>query len=257
MLTVINHRAWMSEYLSADLSLGMDLPDTEEMIPGRDGIWCPGHYASLYHLRGDDWTFDDAPDWWTLPGRLLGREVTFVAGRPEIDGDTFVKSARHKVEAFPAAVYDPAGLDRALDAVSDPEGRTWLLCDPVDYRSEYRFWVIGGEVRAGACYRDGEWWWDGEAPGRVPEEATRFASEVADEFPACSAYTLDVGVDTNGRWSVVETNPAWCSGFYGVDPEVISEAVVASQGRERPVEAFVPDCAVADTLSRHRLLRAL
>jgi len=39
------------------------------------------------------------------------------------------------------------------------------------------------------------------------------------------AFVVDVGVLADGRWAVVEFNPAWCSGILGADVERVLRVV--------------------------------
>lgn len=59
-LHAITQRSWIADYLGATEHLSLDLLDVTGFRSGVDGVWCPGHYASLHALAGVDWAFSDA-----------------------------------------------------------------------------------------------------------------------------------------------------------------------------------------------------
>ncbi|EPX54971.1 hypothetical protein D187_009710 [Cystobacter fuscus DSM 2262] len=154
----------------------------------------------------------------SLPVELLRRDVRFTT-LGDARGESFprfVKPADEK--RFRAAVYASA------DALPGPglleEELPVVTAEPVDWRDEYRCFVLEGRVVATSPYA-----WKGEreeSSGAAFEvEAARtFAAEVLARaggvFPP--AVVLDVGRIEGRGWAVVEANPAWSSGLYECDP---------------------------------------
>lgn len=92
------------------------------------------------------------------------------------------------------------------------QAREGVLClwqDPVTFTEEYLLCICDGEVLSGSAYRVGEWMWgdDVERDVAPPAEALEVGAKVALAMPG--AYTVDVGRTADGRWLVVEGNPAW------------------------------------------------
>lgn len=98
----------------------------------------------------------------------------------------------------------------------------WELCDLntpvykseiVEFISEYRVFVSLGEIRGIKHYRgDFEKFID-----------IKILHEMVDAYKDCpSAYTLDVGLTSDGRTLLVEVNDMWAIGSYGLDGKVYS-----------------------------------
>lgn len=261
-LHVITERAWVSDYLQGRLHHGFDLIDVDGLSPGQDGIWCPGHFASLHHMAGADWAFADAV-WWTLPGEFLGRHVAYGGVRMVESalegGPKFVKLARHKYDYFPARMRD------AVQFIEDLGERPWadkhefLVSDPLDIAVEYRVFCTPGRRPVGRTYRAGNWaWGDGEPddPRAAPAPAAvlEMAHAAAAYIPGSTA--VDIAELVSGNLVVLEANPPWCAGFYDLPLADLTAAIVSSQGRPGDVEIpYIPDPGVRAMLSRHRLLR--
>lgn len=260
-ITLVSERAWMADYLGARLEHGIDLLDTRNWTTGVEAAWAPGHHVSLHVLSGIDpsWLFSDPP-WWTLPTDLLGRRVVVGDGAAIVDeldaaGPLHVKLSKHKYDRFTAAIRSSSDLRDAIAADPTLANHELLASGIVDIETEYRCWTIDGNVLEVCCYRDGEWSWgasDNVAP-KPPQTVLDAAAEAGRLLGGGMA--VDVATTAGGGCIVVETNPAWCSGFYGADPEVISSCLRASQGRGAVSHPFVPDAAVANRLALHPLLR--
>lgn len=254
MLHIITHRNWMAEHLGATQHLGFDPVDSTTWVPGRDGLWAPGHHISLMADTGNNWQFQDAL-WWCLPNELLGRPVTHgplpqaLAAVP--DDGAFVKLARHKYDYFTAGHRSPEEFTRDVDARPWGHLHEFVVSGHLDITDEYRLWVSNGGVLFGCAYRHGDWTWGDEDCREVPAPAgaTSIAQEVASGIPG--TYCVDVAHCRDGSWAVIETNPAWCSGFYAAPREVLETAIVNSQGHDVH-DPFIPDPAVQEILRRRR-----
>lgn len=132
-------------------------------------------------------------------------------------GHWFIKPT--KTKAFTGFVVDTLGNPDHLDghdriqyqAFLDlpPEEPVWVAV-PVSWLSEYRYYVIDGQVR-------GEGRYDG-APDEMPvperELVCEMASLVAQAPNAPAAFSLDAGVLSTGETALIECNDAWALGLY-------------------------------------------
>jgi hypothetical protein len=174
------------------------------------------------------------PDWTIrLPNEFLRRELRQMPLEEALGlpGTSFVKHAISK--AFPAGVYDAAGLAEATERV--PPGALVHVGEPVSWQVEYRAFVIDGIVTTIAPYRrygriieshDDRL----DAPSAEVDEARRFATTVL-ESPAVDsppAFVLDVGVIEDRGWAVVEFNECWASGIYSCDRELVLRTLAAA-----------------------------
>ncbi|MGA5823011.1 ATP-grasp domain-containing protein [Kitasatospora sp. NPDC094028] len=201
---------------------------------------------------------EPAADWLArLPGALTGRRVSYgtLAEARRLRGPAFVKPPVDKL--FAARVYPDGG---ALPGPELLDGDTpVLVSEVVRFRTEYRLFVLDGEVVAGSRYAvDGEL---SAAPlGPDTAEVLAFARDVlaasasgaadasnasdasdasdtsASGAPLPSAAVVDVG-RTDGGWAVVESNAAWASGGYAADPEGVLDTVLRSAGPASRVAA--------------------
>ena len=141
-------------------------------------------------------------------------EVRRSAGGPA--GDVFVKPLRD-TKAFPARVVrDLADL---LTCATLPAGMPVLVSEPVEFASEWRFFVLHGRVV-------GAGWYAGDPlvfpdPG-VVADAVRAWGPVA---PA--GYGIDFGRSGDGRTLMVEVNDGYSLGTLGLRPVVYSQLLEA------------------------------
>ena len=275
-MAVVSTAAWVARDLADAGSipvlpqLGLDLPE----LDGSTALWCSGAFA-LRLMRSDiNHPFLAAGPHWLpgLPQEFLGRVVSThtlaeAAALPE--AQAFFKLSEHKHAGIPAAVY-PSGAaftERVATAFpgQDVTALTVTVSEPVRYRREFRAFIAHGQVRAASFYlssvpgavgTDVQITWDAfaDAAGAPPVgPATVFAQRVVDALGTRQppGYTLDVGEDGTGRFSVIEANAAWSSNIYHADPAGVIESVLASQSSGYPQWTWVPDALF---LSRSRAL---
>ncbi|GAA2269824.1 MULTISPECIES: ATP-grasp domain-containing protein [Kitasatospora] len=182
----------------------------------------------------------DAPaDWLTaLPRELTRRRVecTTLALARQVRRPAFFKPPVDKF--FPARIHPDGSRLPGPDALDDDT--LVLVSDVVTFRQEYRLFVLDGAVRTASRYAtDGDLDVRPLAEDPLRREVEAFAAEVlavcAEGLP--SAVVVDIGLLADGRWAVVEANPAWASGGYGCDPEHVLDVVLRAAG---------PDTAVLD-----------
>lgn len=206
-----------------------------------------------------------------LDDPVLGRGVDYA----------FCKLESAKYDPIPAGVHRTTAafvrkvhgvLDRAGWSALDIHSLAVQVGEPVSWVAEYRCFVAYGAVVAGSIYQyraeDGSLvLWDAfekaaDAPGA--DEAMRFAQTVVDRLhsqpadlqeagrgdeipgwrhtdPLPPGFTVDVGYDLDGMWSVIEYNAAWSSNPYHSDPRGVLQSILASQEPGHPGWNWEPD----------------
>lgn len=284
-LAVVTTSDWVARDLAAAgtinvaPSYGFDIPP----LDGSTAIWCSGAWAMRLACSGISHPFHSAGPGWLarLPERFLRRGIwagTLDRLPVSTGGQVFCKLSEHKHSAIPATLYSgtaafAAHVRRALSSDGgdepDPAGISVVLSAPLAYRREFRCFIAYGKVTASSYYlstvpgvrgSDVQITWDAYAADRVPDssEAAAFAQTVVDAMgdDQPPGYTLDVGVDHDGNFSVIEANAAWSSNIYHARAAGVIESVLASQDPD-PAYAqwkWVPDRAFMD---RTRPLPAL
>ncbi|MEH0110811.1 ATP-grasp domain-containing protein [Tersicoccus sp. MR15.9] len=279
-LTVVTSAAWLARDLDAagvvpvTRDIGLDAP----VLDGATALWCPGVYATRMVATGLEHPFASfGPDWpFFFPHRFLRRTV--IADRlsdvrwlaaASLPGPVFGKLAEHKAPSAPARVYPSidAFASRLREVFGDAaEDLQVLVSAPIVFRAEYRCFIAHGQVTAASFYllrtrTGGEITWDAfETAEQAPpvESAVRFAQQVVDALedghratgaPECGqpdGWVLDVGLDENGAWSVVEPNASWSSNPYHADPAGVVRSILASQDPAgRPDWRWRPDPVLA------------
>ncbi|MEV8533784.1 ATP-grasp domain-containing protein [Streptomyces sp. NPDC051211] len=162
----------------------------------------------------------------TVPQALTGRAIrlTTLAQARSLTERTFVKPPSAKIDVLPAAVYgDGNRLPATLDG-STPV----LVSGVVEFATEYRLFVLDGEVAAGSRYAvHGR-----PDPAPLDARAHGFAREVLDatakDLP--SAVCVDIGRLTGGTWAVVEANMPWFAHCYAAEPDRVLDVVLRAAG---------------------------
>lgn len=114
-----------------------------------------------------------------------------------------------KIKAFiPGVVKNEKELNIFFGTLSDDT--EVMISGKVNFVSEYRCFIIGGEVKA-VCHYLGD-------PLIFPDG--EIIQEMANYYSDCTSvgYSLDVGVLDNGDTVLVECNDGWSLGSYGCDP---------------------------------------
>lgn len=264
-LAVVTTSEWVARDLAAAgtikvaPSYGFDVPP----LDGSTAIWCSGTWAMRLARSGISHPFHSAGPGWLarLPERFLRRSIwagTLDQLPASTGGQIFCKLSEHKHSAIPAGLYSSTGafadyVRRTLagDAMEpDPAGISVILSAPLAYRREFRCFIAYGKVTASSYYlstvpgvrgSDVQITWDAYSADRVPDssEAAAFARTVVDAMgnDQPPGYTLDVGVDHDGNFSVIEANAAWSSNIYHARAAGVIESVLAAQD---PDPAYTP-----------------
>lgn len=126
----------------------------------------------------------------------------------------FVKPVATK--AFTGFVFDPSVPDEQrcehdreqLAAFRQLPADAMVWCsEVVQFVSEWRYYVLDGEIIGQARYDDYE---DENAPSPKASVVDKCIRALTLDHP----YALDVGVTTDGRTLLVEVNDAWAIGLY-------------------------------------------
>lgn len=208
-----------------------------QLPPGVDPKAHACLYASpLFAERVSQLTWLEFPepanDW--LPNlslELVQRQIqaTTLSQAREMRKRAFYKPASFKV--FKAGVYS---CGSELPNESEADGSTQvLISEVVHWESEFRFFILDGEVLTGSVYfRDGESAQvDGQWPSSCEEmDAARDtavkAYNTGGELPR--SVVIDTGHIRGAGWAVIEANPSWGSGLYGSDPDLALDVIAQS-----------------------------
>jgi hypothetical protein len=158
------------------------------------------------------------PDNFSYPGPLiplLRREVeSRRAG--SVLGHWFIKPKQTK--AFTGFVYDTMRSPEAYDEHDreqyeafmelDADVPVWVA-EPVQFLSEWRYYVHRGEVLGSARYDP-----HGEDDAPRPDQAVLEDALQRMQPVGLAAFALDLGVLSTGETALVEVNDAWALGYY-------------------------------------------
>jgi hypothetical protein len=163
-----------------------------------------------------------------VPAALLARQVRFgtLGELAHVRCPVFVKPADPVLKVFEPGVYG---------SVADVQGRSplaaatpILISEPVDWTSEFRCFVREGRLETWSPYVSfGRPMWKAGIPGDPPANLAAFVDRLMTQMRGAlpPAFVVDIGVLEDGRWAVVEFNPAWCSGILGANVEAIFKVI--------------------------------
>lgn len=244
-LIVVSYASWISEDFRASLDpaqwtvikdYGFDLPADLENYD--DVAWWMNAQHAARVLRSTPHISFVAPGprWLsTVPQELTKRDILTSTVRNFLDappaGSFWVKPAEAKIDGFEAGWRDAGETQKVISAVGLPM-ESFLQWTPtrLDINWEHRFYVLNGEVLTGSPYLvDGVTYYDGASWDKY-DEALEYVQNAVKilEGNQPPAYTLDVGLDAQLGWLVIEGNPAWSSGIYGCDPQKVVRVLANS-----------------------------
>ena len=138
----------------------------------------------------------------------------------ESDFPLFVKPVIPK--QFVAAVYQ--SLSELQAATLDLPGKEAVLTsEKVEISAESRFFVLDGEVQASAIY---------EGEGDLAEAellVSAFAQALASDLPR--TYVVDLALNPDLGWFMLEFNSAWGAGLNGCDPQKVLHCIAAATAK--------------------------
>lgn len=118
-------------------------------------------------------------------------------------GDIFVKP-RHNIKGFTGALKSTLSDDSVLSL----DYPVWYS-EPVQFTSEWRYYISGGKMLGAGRYDDGD--------DNLPEPDIQLVKYCVQQMMFAHgplAYALDFGVLADGRTALVEANDGWAIGYY-------------------------------------------
>lgn len=184
-----------------------------------------------------------------VPGEFVLREVRFgtLADVAKVSTPAFIKPADPCHKVFDAGTY--RSLDHLLNGRAISLQTPVLMSEPVEWTNEYRCFVCEGHAVAWSpylCYGHPIWKPGCAAPlpPNLNPYIQRLHAAMLGLLPP--AFVVDIGILEDGRWAIVEFNPAWCSGILGANVSQVLHAVERSaqwkkdlrQGEEKWLRGF-------------------
>lgn len=241
-LVVVSSASWLAKDFSAPSvitvipEVGFDLP---RLDPKTTAWWCSGSYVARAASTGLIMPLLSAGPHWlpTLPSKWKRREVEAIRMKEVENRFTtgFIKPAEIKIGSLPARIYRSS--DEFLQDASEvglPDGSWLTVSEPMAYVREYRCFTAHGEVTAATPYLIDGMTWDGldsDADGNGCSEARAFVERMLADIGTEAhppGFVVDVGVDTDGHWSVIEANASWSSNPYHADMGGVIRSVLAA-----------------------------
>lgn len=255
-LRVVTSARWLAD----DLAVGSPVPVVSDLgldVPANtDNVawWCSGTYAARLAKTGVRTSFHGPTGPWlsTFDPDALGRTVRALsiaelrAGTVDVPRAGFCKLADIKLGSLPAAWWPDVNDFTARVAQLNLPGSTPLLISDtrLDLTHEVRCFILDGHVVTASTYLFNEHTWDAFDADTVPPPGAgaAFAEAVlrdVDEAPA--GWVLDVAQCREGRWVVLEANPAWSSNPYHCTADGAVATILAGQDpADDPRWAWMP-----------------
>lgn len=196
------------------------LPEACEKRGWRPIVWtgeCLSERAVMTALGSDylnaDGAFMSLTD---LPSADFGGNEVFV--KPVEDSKVFggqrvvVKDAQSWLDGMRKSGY-----------LREEDQNIEIFCAPVKRLGcEWRFFVVGGEIADGCCYRQ----YGKFMPERwVPEGVETFVKDAISRYDPLPGFVLDVVQVEDGTYRVIELNTINHAGVYACEPERIITAI--------------------------------
>jgi hypothetical protein len=141
--------------------------------------------------------------------------ATLQDARKGLCDGSFIKPYVEKL--FPYTVLDSLNAKICLDIHSELPGDTKIIVSAVeDFVSEYRCFIHKGKLVGVKPYTDD--WHD-----NPPVDLSTVPAMVASWKKPPIAYTLDLGVTSEGKTKLIEVNDFWSCGCYGFEgPKLVT-----------------------------------
>ena len=125
---------------------------------------------------------------------------------------------KDRKKRFTGRVFSHAGDTAYLYGISK---KTILLCsEVVEWLSEYRVFIINGEIAGSKNYK-------GDTTIQPDEDVLKNAIHLLEKSgETTSAYALDFGVLSTGETALVEWNDGFSLGSYGLDRTVYTDLLI-------------------------------
>ena len=219
-----------SDFYEECVSLGIEIEQTN-IIPFTNHLSPePSREPTLFFGSVRFYNIAKNRNWKTLPNPGVeifkqapelffngdGWESTF--GNVDFRGESevFVKPYRDKFFTGTVIPNQQFLLEKVqTGSSSDPEKELVWVSPAVNILKEVRCYVIGGEVIAGSFYKCRGNVQQSEAPDYILSEAKTILKELVSKinFDEIS-FSLDIGIDSSGKWKIVELNNLNSAGIY-------------------------------------------
>lgn len=159
----------------------------------------------------------DAIDTYPEPLRAFLKRPVSERTFQEVPDDWFVKPRKLKqfTGGIKADLYDHGMAQKIIN----PNTQVWAS-PPVSWLSEWRFYIINGEIAGAGRYDDG--------PDNAPAPDQEVVLDAIKRWPAApKGYALDFGVLSTGETALVEANDGFSLGYYkGCSPKKYLELLI-------------------------------
>ena len=181
--------------------------------------------------------FDEAAFRWSAfhanwPGLMLNRAPTFatvgeVRALLAREGSMFVRPDGDN-KAFESGVHDAGSFARAIAQSNMPDGSPVddktpvVIGSPVEIESEYRLFIVDGEVAAASAYRHLQ---RPNVEAFVPNAAVDLALSAASTWMPAPAACIDVATCADGTIGIIEANCINAARFYDANVAAVVDAI--------------------------------
>lgn len=155
------------------------------------------------------------------------RKISYGKLKEFVDEENiFIKCSDFK--SFKAGVFDKVTDIKGFDTL-DFDSKVFTS-EVVEWELEVRCFVLKNEIKTHSSY------WRNDSFDTNPLSETEqydmfeffknFIQQYSETLP--KAIVLDFGIIKGKGWTLIEANPAWCSGLYDCDAEKALEVIVKS-----------------------------
>jgi hypothetical protein len=131
-------------------------------------------------------------------------------------------------KAFESGVHDAGSFARAIARSNMPDGSpaddavAVIVAPPVEIESEYRIFVVDGEIVAASSYRHLR---KPNIEAFVPNTVIDLALSAASIWMPAPAACIDVAISPDGTLGIVEANCVNAARFYGANVAAVVESI--------------------------------
>lgn len=199
-------------------------------------FWGAGKYAASIKQTLPNTHFQSPGAYWlsTVPTEYLQRVIhttTFTKALEDLPAEVWLKLAEMKHEALPAKQYTKTELQTIYSTY--PELGTCIVQwteTVLNLNYEHRFFILNDKPVTGSPYLIDNIVYNKNMSWEKYAEAQDFAATVTETMAGKSpdSYVLDVALNDNSTWVVVEANRTWSSGLYGSEVKEVMKSLHVS-----------------------------
>lgn len=160
-------------------------------------------------------------DWLlTIPEEYLGRKVEYlkISSFKQYNVPKFIKNADNKW--FPARILNANGIP---DFNYIDHDFYVYVQDIVNFRYEYRCFILNRELMDMSIYPENKFYTNNPI-----NEAKQFIKKILNDgrIKIPISAVIDIGLTTEDKWLIVESNPSFASGIYNCAPELVFKTII-------------------------------